>query len=382
MALPRICVLGTSNSVAAKGGWAGMLQERLGMKIDNYSIGFCSSDLFVFQRKNIDFSRYDLCLLDLSCNDNALFRGTRMTRSHIQGAVTEAVATMTRQGCLPLMVILPLRGAGWHRVRDFYIELCQRYALPYFDGFRFMERLQGEDPAEYDLFKDTMHISVAVSALVAEHLAEAIPRLPRLAEPVAMEVPNHSYDFLPLPGRTEPEPESFRRGTSLISADVALLEGEKDYRLTLPPDWEITSLTADFSIGRGVLSLRGDTALSIRLVGNHDLRQQPWASLVLGIFPLMAPVGSAEGQVTLRVLDQEEADIDATPKSASDPEKPPGLLLAGVTARSRRRRPVTLQRWLAEAFETVPLLEDARFAAWRQRLPPRQPDRVTGKITY
>ncbi|MBU8536518.1 SGNH/GDSL hydrolase family protein [Falsiroseomonas tokyonensis] len=381
---PRVCVIGTSNSAGA-GSYAGALaRDPWFQLVENRALGFCTSDLFAFRRPGLDFADFDLCILDFAPNDGALLAGQRLDADRIQQAMTWAISEITRAGCLPVLNILPIvnlmpDGRG---IRRLLTKLAERFALPFFDGYAFLNRLLALDPdaPQPGLFKDRMHYTLPVAHFIGACLGEALRQL--WARPIAFDAPPvmtqaQEHRFLPAETLFEGLPSLHSR-TAMVETRLVHLAGEARLRLALPPGSEITSLVADFARCRGVLSLSGDRTARLGITGK-TYTEDPAAKMTLGIYPLPATVGSASGAFELALTAAGPADISmSVPASAADS---PRLMIAGLVARGPQA-PLPVRHMLPEALELGALIPDSRLAEGRATFPPTTEFVVSGKIGY
>jgi hypothetical protein len=370
----RVCVIGTSNSIA-NGGWARVIDRAPEFRATNHSIGFCSSDLFAFRKPGIDFAQYDLGLLDFACNDGTLLRGAAMMRNQIDGAMSDAVSTMTRQGCLPVVMILPVdnfRPDKGHQIRIVYTEVARRYALPFFDGYAFLERLlaPGSPLAEVPLFKDNMHMLNDVSVELGEMLRELLPGIMAQRGPAeAQAVDGWDYAFLPAAEAIARPFDKTQRTTALVSAEVLQVERETCCDIRVAPHWEMTAAVIDFAHSHAVATLSGTRSYRLHVAPTYA--SEDAQKLVLGIWPLPRTIPSFAG--TIRLALNRSPHFDATTDAKFQPpdaKAEPSLGLVGVVAR-RQNKELPVQRFLPKMIDLVAGVPEERFAAARDRLAAR-----------
>ncbi|MGZ8218148.1 hypothetical protein [Methylomagnum sp.] len=334
----------------------------------------------------MDFADFDMCLIDFCANDAALVLGRRLDPALMKAAVVDMISETTRAGCIPVLVIMPVAGClpDGGQVRKIYTKMAQRFGVPYFDGYKYLRRLVAghERPEGYDLHKDRMHISDAVSAILAEQLGQALQSLwaERPRDAVREVVAAYEYRFYPLgDGLVERLPVS-RRGTSMVSVDVVELSGEAGVDFRLPSEWQATAFAADFSRCRGTMALSGVSSARIRLTA-MAYTENPQDRMVLGVYPLPFAVPSLRDLLRINLSRNGRADADV---GANAPPMPPGAdahaVIAGVTARRAARLP--LVRLFREAVDLCDMIDDAALEALRGLLGPAKAEVVSRKITY
>ncbi|WP_419899427.1 hypothetical protein [Roseomonas sp. USHLN139] len=379
--LPRVAVVGTSNSVAA-GGWARVVQQATGLvAAQNFSLGFCSSDLFAFRRDAMDPAEFDLCLVDFACNDGTLLASGAHDAARIEAALRHVVSATTTAGCLPVLMILPvqsLRPEG-RKIGPLYRAAAARFALPFFDGYAWLDRLEA-DPAMagVPLFKDNMHLDHPVSVQLGHMIAERLPALAAARYPGGRPgaAPGFELRYFPAGPAIRRGLPRVTRGTALLQLELVEVAAETGFDFQLPAGFEATGLVADFGHSQAVVTLSGRRSTRLYVASKHATG--PEAKMVMGIWPLPTPVPELGG--TLRVTVGRGRHWDVTTDHGVKPLGPdetPRLALAGLVAR-RREPALPLRRLLAGARDLVAEIPEARMQAARAALQKPVPARPAG----
>jgi hypothetical protein len=256
--------------------------------------------------------------------------------------------------------------------------------VPWFDGYTFIRRLlaAGPDDGPRDLFKDRMHISDALSAVLGRCLASLLPRLcaaPTSAETPCLAVRGPAYRFVPV-AEAMPGLPVQPRATAMVSAGVAQVVGQSSVLLHLPEQSRITALLADFVRSRGVMRLSGAEVTALGLT-TSAYTEDPTARMTLGLYPLKHPVAAVSGRVRLDLLDTPEADAHVGGRAMPlSPGLQPVLTCAGFVV----QEPGALQVGPRPqpVGDLASGLAPAMLAEGRLRIGPAKGEESPGKLTY
>ncbi|WP_338662102.1 hypothetical protein VQH23_17970 [Pararoseomonas sp. SCSIO 73927] len=338
--------------------------------MDSACLGMCPSELFAFRRPQFEPAGYDLCLLEFACNDATLLGGRMLDEGRVRAAIGWAVSELSAAGCLPVLVILPvesLRARGGGPVRAIYRDLAERYALPFLDGYDFLDRLAGPGAPPFRLFRDNMHIEVPVSTVLGRELGPVLRQVLAGARPGPVEEEQGvALGLAELAARALGPVRSVVRSTALIEGTLVLMEGDEIVEMRLEEGWEAISVIADFNLSRGVLRVSGEgsTSIFVSVKENDPRREKP----MLAIWPLRRGVGPQGGRLRLEVLRDGPAEMNASSKSSPlGPEEVPRLAIAGFILR-RRPGPLPVRRFLPGAVDLCAMIPEEGMEAHRRAL--------------
>jgi hypothetical protein len=366
---PRLLVVGTSNSVATSGYVKALVDDPGFDGVQTACLGMCPSDLFAYRRPHFDPQDFDIALLDFACNDGALLGGRMTDEARIADAIGWAVSELSAAGCLPVLVILPLEGLRPRggAIRALYRDLAKRHALPFLDGYDYLNRLAGRDAPPFRLFRDNMHLEPAVAGALGRGLAGTLRQAWAAAQPGPMEWGHGTrLQFLDLTRAATGPVRVVTRHTTLIEAPVVLMEGEGTLGMRVEEGWEVISVVADFTLCRGILGISGaeETSIFLSLKDGGAREGKP----TLGIWPLARGIGPRDGMVRLDLLRDGPIETNASRKSSPlGPEEQPSLALAGFVMR-RRTELLKMRRFLPRAMDLAALLPEEALAAERAAL--------------
>ncbi|SHJ52455.1 hypothetical protein SAMN02745194_02775 [Roseomonas rosea] len=375
---PRLLVVGTSNSVATSGYVKALVDDPGFDSVHTACLGMCPSDLYAYRRPSFDPQDFDIALLDFACNDGALLGGRMTDEARIADAVGWAVSELSAAGCLPVLVILPMenlrpRGGA---IRALYRDLAKRHALPFLDGYDFLNRLAGREAPPFRLFRDNMHLEPAVAAVLGRRLAGTLPQAWAAAQPGPMEWENGArLAFLELARAAEGPVRVTTRQTALIEAPVVLMEGEGTLRMRVEEGWEVISVVADFTLCRGILGVSGteETRIFLSLKDGGTREGKP----TLGIWPLARGIGPQDGVVRLDLFRDGPVETNASRKSSPlRPDEQPSLALAGFVIR-RKPELLRMRRFLPKAMDLTALIPDESLVGERDALAGGRPERAS-----
>lgn len=298
----RACVVGTSNGVMRQGYASGIGKCDGIAGVDNYSIGFSSSALFAFREKEIDFARYDICFLDFSCNDASLFQDGFLDDSSIRTQVEYAIYSLLAKSCVPFLIIMPIRKAlpDGGAVRNVYVDIAEKFKIPFFDGYAFLEILKESAGNPLDFFMDDMHLAPEFANLMGTVIAKtAINAYKERCESTVSEFVSRSYRFIPS-NQTASCLEGFnqtqRISTTLVSADYLEINANPD-KLKLSKNERVDAVAVNFSKSKGLFILDGATRSCIRLTTSHYDGES--TKSVLGLFPIKPVFGKKDDCINL-----------------------------------------------------------------------------------
>ena len=286
--------------------------------------------------------------------------------------MTDAVSSLTAAGCLPVLLVLPLRAArrDGAAIREIYRGLAARHALPFLDGYEFLSRLAGTGPGEeppFPLFKDPMHLDNPVSMALGRLLGPLLRRALAAARPGPLfHEEGVRQRFLRLAEMATDPVRTLRRTSALIDEEVVILEGEGGIGMRLEEGWSVVSAVAEFTLSRGVLAVSGTGSTRI-FISLADGRTRE-GKATLAIWPLRQGVEARDGALRVELFRDGPFDMNAANKSSPlTPDEVPRMALAGFVAR-RAGESLPFRRFLPEAMDLCAMIPEEDLAAEREAL--------------
>lgn len=245
----RVVLSGTSNSILAKGVSQGIATHPAVSAFDNVSRGASGVVAVGDHLSRIDFTAYDLCILDYHVNEAVLLY---MGLATLEDAVSNLAAicdAASRAGCLPVITIFPLSNRFRH-ARPFEAAIQERLGkigVPIFNLYPLIDRMAAETGQPHAaFFMDPNHVARDVGRIfgagVVDVMAEALHAPPRMVETDQLyrKLQFVGLDGLDVRGRTE----QVTRSTRLTTADLLILEPDAELALKRADDHlEIAGMT-------------------------------------------------------------------------------------------------------------------------------------------
>jgi hypothetical protein len=305
----KVCVIGTSNAVM-RDGYVEALRTSPHIEcLQNFSLGGACSQAFAFHRRRIDFSQFDLCILDFCVNDTTLVTSGLQSIDRIEPVLAEAIAIIRQNGCVPTLFILPLLYRGESPVPDLYVEIAHKHRVPFFDGYRVISELLTTCTGleQKSLFEDPFHIHRWIARELISWLIDAFMRVGKIQAggPYLYGVARH--EFVDIVGCFGAGFDIRERQTSLLCGRLRDLNPSTVLDIALPDHARVVGVAFDMSNSRGILSLTGSIAFRIDLTTLEFVGDR--TSLVLTVWPLPVAIAPVNGTIRINVLDNAPCDI-------------------------------------------------------------------------
>ena len=354
---PRVLLIGTSNAVFTDGYAAALAGSDAFASFENRSVGLASSALFSVRAAALDFSRYDLCILDFCCNDASLLDGGATDTDMIRAQIEDAIATIAAAGCLPVILIYPIAKVmpDGGPVRDLYRRLALAHGLPFLDVYDLFARAGIAGSARDRLFIDDMHMAREPARAIGRLLVAALARrwpVPALGE-TATSVDGFAHRMAPASALVgQPGDALVERRTRLIAATCADLPPSHRH-LSIAADEEVVAVAADVGASNGYLTLRGQSATSLRLSTEHH--RVDGSRFVVGVWPVYPPVAASAAGIDIIVGPEA---MDGSPVGRGPlADGPTRVSLVGLVLRRPVHRVVRRRR--SEAADLADDMDDA-----------------------
>jgi hypothetical protein len=298
---PSLCLIGTSNGVF-EDGYSKVFRDSSDLRsFSKNCIGYCSSALFALKAPSLDFGTFDICVLDFAVNDGIQLQQSMASPEIVYSSVADAVHRILSASCLPVLLILPVLSvfkAATRTVRDIYLRIADRYNLPVFDCYRYLEELAARGHAISPLFDDDMHlrrdIAVAIAelclegALVAHRISASGPRISGVG---------WTYRYLSVTETRRPGGQLRQPKSSLFTTHISDITESGCLPIDIGGEAEITAIGLDWANSRGKLSLGGQAGRSFSVSTAYSGDDQ--SRFVFGLFPMVGPVEILDKSVSL-----------------------------------------------------------------------------------
>ncbi len=298
---PRTILIGTSNAVFGEGFSKELSAPGKFSSFVSRSIGYCSSSLFAYQMSSIDFKDYDICILDFACNDASLALSNDLSIEAIRVQLQEAVSVIAQAGCLPVLVVLPVRWCltAGRDVPAVYREVAAECNIPFFDGYELLDHLEREGLPAHSQFLDDMHLKLDLARDIGSGLVTGLMAVWHGSRDKSeIEIAGFRHQAFRAASLAQGRLPVTTYTTKLLKCD-ALVVTATALPVELPGQTEIVALAVNFAQSCGVLRVEGERPYAIRLTTEHyghDISR-----LVFGIWPVHPPLAFADGQTILSV---------------------------------------------------------------------------------
>lgn len=262
-----VTFMGTSNSLMTT-GYTVALRERPDFSIRaNLSLGSSHPPLVAF-RWDADLatgSRF--IVIDLNVNQQRAMSCDVSPANAISQVFFDVLAKCHRIGAIPIILILP-EGWSYHdgeakafAGRRVFVDLCEQYGIPYFDGYRFIEimaRETGLPPIRF--LSDTAHVDHRLRRcfgdLFATALVRAAPAM-RLGERSAQV---ESLAFVPVTMATCPGATRSMLSNSLLSTPLLQLTPGHPAHFEIARGSVVVGLVFNMSVSNAALRVQGKSS--------------------------------------------------------------------------------------------------------------------------
>lgn len=326
----RVLLCGTSNSVMVNGLAHGLATDPRVAAFVNRSFGASGSTALALHLREVDYSAFDLQILDYSVNEGQMLFGGASTMELYAGNLANAIDRAARAGCASVILNLTSR-SGSAAPGELLGEMLRRrfagFGVPVFDAAASLDaftRRRRIDPAR--LYMDPMHLerrlARALGRVVLNRLEEARDdgalagtaiatgeRYPRLSHLSAAEL------FQPPPGVL------VRRASRLTQVEVLPLASGPAYPLRHADETAVVIGIAYNAVHAGGALVDADGQPLLQLCDAP--RYDPARNLVLIHVP--CPPRPLAALRTLTLL-----SAAPTAPAPADPTPPTGLELVGV----------------------------------------------------
>lgn len=329
----KLCILGTSNAVLDNGYPHHLRHHKAIQLLESYSIGMSSSHAFAYWKCQIDFSRFDYCIVDYCVNDTTFFDSRFQSCDHVESCLSECITHLLSKGCIPLLFILPLRVSYNEDILGIYIRLAHRYGIPYFDGYAYLRRCLSKGIDTDTLFEDGFHLHRHISGELAAALVDfALKDSAAVATNTCIVTMTENV-FRQANLCFGPKWTISRRGSSLISTDLLDLHAGDTLDVVVDATSELVGIMFDVANTKSVLNASGENNILIDLTSFYFTGHRQ--KLILAMWPLPVAIKPLNGFIRLNVRDEKFCDVSLRHNMNEEQRNAPAMLgLCGLVFRT------------------------------------------------
>ena len=261
-------MIGTSNGVF-QDGYVQALEECGAFRsFANFSVGGCSAELAAYRLTTFDLSQFDVCVLELGCNDGLFLRNGETSVEHVELALFDAVAKVLDGGALPALLLMPIQQCipSGDEIRAIFRRVSAKLQAPLFDGYSMLEQLAKRGINPHDLFVDKVHLVREVAYAFGEAFAVALTlSLPASLEFRPARFARSRHTFLPATGLGLAADRVAQKKTALLASDIVNCEAGDRLTVPTPPGTRVTAVVFDAASSCSVIELTGWITQRFRL---------------------------------------------------------------------------------------------------------------------
>lgn len=299
----RIVVTGTSNSLMTSGYTNPFATDRRVAVFANHSLGASGTVTVGFHLPAIDFSAYDLCIVEYCVNEEVLLSMKQTSLTETIGNMRAVVDRAARAGCRCLFLVLPSRNR-FHFPRPFQTWLrteMRTLGIPVFDTYALLQRVMNErSVAMPDFFLDRVHLKRNVARTIGRFLIRIAATILAEPKPGLVEDPSRRVRPIDLVAAADLVPGGGARRASkrsrLVSSDFVEMPVGSSVSFADPRGGEVTGVVFDAGASRGRLTVDDGSVL-------FATRDEPGAGrdgkLTLVCHPVATPLAYPPGGLTV-----------------------------------------------------------------------------------
>lgn len=173
----RVCLIGTSNSIFARGYAAGIAETRGITFFKKHSMGASPSIIIPYFSAETNFKEYDWLVIDTAINDRNYYIHNSITPRQIREFLEYGICNALENECKPFLLLMPsLKGFGKKTISgDIYHKVAAEHSIPIFDGFKFIENYASlNDLKISECFKDDFHVLPEIAFKIGESVAQLL----------------------------------------------------------------------------------------------------------------------------------------------------------------------------------------------------------------
>ncbi|MDE4193112.1 hypothetical protein [Phaeobacter gallaeciensis] len=256
----RVLLTGTSNSIIPAGIKRALEIDPRVTAFTNASYGASGSVAIGDHLRNVDFSQYEVCVIDYCVNEEVLLSSNASTLERAVSNIFALVDRASRAGCLPVLAIYPTQHMLYieRPFENALVESLVTRGVPVFNIYDYVIGLnERQGFSVEELFLDPHHVLRKLSFFVGRQILDFVEAIDFGAlELVETGETYHSLEFIPYADLCFDggEMQEVVRKTTLMSRN--LLNVTPGTRLTVETGKasEIAGITFNLSRSWGVLS--------------------------------------------------------------------------------------------------------------------------------
>jgi hypothetical protein len=356
---PRVVLSGTSNSILTQGFSSAVAEDPRIASFANHSLGASGTVAVGYHLRDIDFSKYDVCLIEYCVNEEVFLLLGETTLAETIDNMCNLVDRAARAGCRAFFVVMPSRNRFRFRrpFQDWLETVMRAHGVPVIDTYSILMRAVEAHRLQIpQLFLDPVHLKRAVAVVLGRFIADEVVRI--AAEPIPIlavdaALTHRPVEYIPASAlRLGGGAKLIERQSRLVSAELAEIPAGATVAWSDTRGGEICGIVYDQTGSHGRLE---DAATGTILHSGKDPEPGRVGRFTLVANPLTTNHTYEPGGFELRVAKRAATD---------DCFRIAGFVIRpAVEPRPTAFLPVSERLRVVESFATPQLIEEIAAAA-------------------
>lgn len=260
----KVTILGTSNSII-KNGYVDGLSSCQEIEIkQNLSVGSSQSAIVPFRLNEYSIANSDVIILDICVNEQRALQKCGYNETYSNEIFQYLLSECAKYDTIPFVLLMPEMNNDdsnaknlRHKMRNFYINICNEYKIPYFDGYSYIEKSSAVNNTNIEAyFEDKNHVRSDQATNIGDVLAKIL-----IDNYSKWKINKYKKNIHPFEYKKIESTNKIQRKTNITQVDMGIISGD---------DKAIVKSTP-FSDVVGIIFNMSQSNASIKIVGVNSL---------------------------------------------------------------------------------------------------------------